>query len=110
MRGYQEHTLSQMVPPSIEKDVRNLYLALSELLRHFWRSFPPTTPELEAKVIRMHEALQRFAAVKLVPFEENIKREASPIGSSITKHLNLLLRTASQKFNTWQERRSRQHK
>lgn len=110
MRGFQEQSLSQLVPPSIEKDLRNLYLALSELLRHFWRSFPPSTPELEAKVIRMHEALQRFAAVKLAPFEDNVMREASPIGSSITLHLNRLLRTASQKFNTWQERRNRQHK
>lgn len=110
MRGFQEQSLSQLVPPSIEKDLRNLYLALSELLRHFWRSFPPSTPELEVKVIRMHEALQRFAVVKLAPFEENVMREASPIGSSITQHLNRLLRTASQKFNTWQERRNRQHK
>lgn len=109
MRGFQEQSLSQLVPPSIEKELRNLYLALSELLRHFWHSFPPTTPELEAKVVRMHDALQRFAVVKLVPFEENVMREASSIGSSITQHLNQLLRTASQKFNTWQERK-RQHK
>lgn len=107
MRGFQEQSLSQLVPPSIEKELRNLYLALSELLRHFWHSFPPTTPELETKVIRMHDALQRFAVVKLVPFEESVMREASPIGASITQHLNRLLRTASQKFNTWQERKRR---
>ncbi|XP_055304699.1 general transcription factor IIH subunit 1 [Sitodiplosis mosellana] len=110
MRGFQEQSLSQLVPPSIEKELRNLYLALSELLRHFWRSFPPTTPDLEAKVGRMHEALQRFAMVKLVPFEESVMREASPIGLSITQHLNQLLRTASQKFNTWQERKNRLNK
>lgn len=107
MRGFQEQSLSQLVPPSIEKELRNLYLALSELLRHFWHSFPPTTPELEAKVIRMHDALQRFAVVKLAPFEESVMREASPIGSSITQHLNQLLQTAAQKFNTWQERKNR---
>lgn len=110
MRGFQEQSLSQLVPPSIEKELRHLYLALSELLRHFWHSFPPTTPELEAKVIRMHDALQRFAVVKLVPFEESVMRDASPIGRSITQHLNGLLRTATQKFNSWQERKSRQHK
>ncbi|XP_031636638.1 general transcription factor IIH subunit 1 [Contarinia nasturtii] len=110
MRGFQEQSLSQLVPPSIEKELRNLYLALSELLRHFWHSFPPSTPELEAKVIRMHDAVQRFAAVRLVPFEENVIREASPIGTSITQHLNRLIRTASQKFNTWQERKNRLNK
>lgn len=110
MRGFQEQSLSQLVPPSIEKELRNLYLALSELLRHFWHSFPPTTPELEDKLVRMHQALQRFASAKLAPFEDSVMREASPIGKSITQHLNQLLRTASQKFNTWQERKTRQHK
>lgn len=42
-----------------------------ELLRHFWRSFPPTTPQLEEKAIRMHEALHRFHSAKLKPFEVN---------------------------------------
>lgn len=110
MRGFQQQSLSQLVPLSIENEVRNLYMALSELLRHFWHSFPPTTPELETKMVRMHEAIQRFAVVKLNPFEENIMREASPIGSSITQHLNLLLQTASQKFNTWQNRKNRLNK
>lgn len=110
MRGFQEQTLSQMVPPSIESELRHLYLALSELLRHFWHSFPPTTPELEEKAIRMHEALQRFASLKLAPFEAKVMQEVSPIGASITQHLNQLLRTAVQRFNTWRERMSRQHK
>lgn len=110
MRGFQEQSLSQLVPPNIEKELRHLYLALSELLHHFWHAFPPTTPELEAKVVRMHEALQRFAAAKLAPFEESVMRDASPVGMSITKHLNQLLRIASRKFSTWQERKNRQNK
>lgn len=61
--------LLELVPPSVEKELRNLYLSLSELLKHFWNSFPPTTPECEAKAVRMHEALQRFQMAKLKPFE-----------------------------------------
>lgn len=110
MRGFQEQSLSQLVPPNIEKELRHLYLALSELLHHFWHAFPPTTPELETKVVRMHEALQRFEAAKLAPFEDIVMRDASPVAMSITKHLNQLLRIASQKFNTWQERKNRQNK
>lgn len=110
MRGFQEQSLSQLVPPNIEKELRHLYLALSELLHHFWHAFPPTTPELETKVVRMHEALQRFEAAKLSPFEESVMRDASPVAMSITKHLNQLLRIASRKFNTWQERKNRQNK
>lgn len=110
MRGFQEQSLAQSVPANVERELRNLYLALSELLRHFWKSFPPTTPEAEAKIVRMHEALQRFEAAKLVPFEENAIREMSPIGSSLTQHLNQLLRFAARKFNTWQERKNRMHR
>lgn len=63
--------LIELVPAHAEKELRNLYLALSELLRHFWHSFPPTTPELESKAVRMHEALQRFEVARLHPFEVN---------------------------------------
>lgn len=59
----------ELVPPDFEKDLRNLYLALSELLKHFWHCFPPTTQELENKALKMHEALQRFKMAKLQPFE-----------------------------------------
>lgn len=110
MRGYRDETLTQMVKPSTEKELRNLYLALSELLRHFWGSFPPTTTELEEKVTRMHGALQRFKDVKLQPFEEQLKRAAEPIGMSITIHLNRLLETATQKYNSWQQLKNRQAK
>lgn len=58
-----------MVPRDIEKEIKNLYLSLGELLKHFWHSFPPNTPELEEKVVRMHESLKRFEATKLGPFE-----------------------------------------
>lgn len=60
---------SELVPPDVEGELKNLYLSLLELLRHFWKSFPPTTPEHEATAVRMHEALQRFQHVILKPFE-----------------------------------------
>lgn len=61
----------EMVPPHAENELRHLYLALGELLRHFWNSFPANTPENEAKVVRMHEALQRFEVARLHSFEVN---------------------------------------
>lgn len=42
--------------------------------------------------------------------QERAMRELSPIGSSLTQHLHQLLRTATRKFNTWQERRIRHHR
>jgi len=126
--------IAELVPPDVEKELRNLYLSLSELLKHFWSSFPPTTPECESKVIRMHEALQRFQMAKLKPFEvkiyfvqikpnlrphspmttlltqERALRELSPLGSSLTQHLNQLLQMANMKYATWHDRKVRMHR
>lgn len=62
-------SITELIPKDLEKELRNVYVCTCELLRHFWRSFPPTTPQLEEKAIRMHEALHRFHSAKLKPFE-----------------------------------------
>lgn len=64
---------SELVPSDIEKEVRNLYLAICELLHHFWRCFPPTTPNAEVKLMKMHEALNRFHTVKIKRFEVSLR-------------------------------------
>ncbi|KAF5302911.1 hypothetical protein FQA39_LY02091 [Lamprigera yunnana] len=103
MRGFQEQSLAQLVPSDIEKEVRNLYLSLSELLNHFWKCFPTTTVTLEQKAVKMHEALNRFHGAKVKPFEDKLIRELSPLSHHLTKHLNQLLNVAYQKFNNWQK-------
>uniref|UniRef100_A0A182T338 General transcription factor IIH subunit 1 n=1 Tax=Anopheles maculatus TaxID=74869 RepID=A0A182T338_9DIPT len=110
MRGFQEQSLAQLVPPDIEKEVRNLYLSLLELLKEFWKCFPPTTPQLESEATRMHDILQRFAMVKLKPFEDRAMRELLPLGSSLTQHLNQLLQSANRKYAIWQDRQRRTHR
>lgn len=66
--------ISELVPADIEKEVRNLYLALCELLSHFWKCFPPTSAQTEQKVVKMHEALHRYHSAKLKPFEVSKER------------------------------------
>lgn len=97
-------------------------MALGELLSHFWKCFPPTTPNAEQKLVKMHEALHRYHAVKLKPFEvvllfdnkivnkimllyfqDKLLRELSPLSQHLTKHLNQLLNAAYQKFNNYQK-------
>lgn len=107
MRGFQEQSLSQLVPVNIETECRNLYLALSELLRHFWSSFPPTTPELETKIVAMFEALQRFHDIKLKPFEEAVDRDAGQIGCTMTRHLNKMWKQSQEKYISWCRRTNR---
>lgn len=116
----------------MEKELRNVYVCACELLRHFWRSFPPTTPQLEEKAIRMHESLHRFHSAKLKPFEvrlctqliscflliftdlniisklhfqDRVQREFSAVSQHLTSHLNQLLTAAYGKFAMWQQRR-----
>ncbi|XP_044255706.1 general transcription factor IIH subunit 1 [Tribolium madens] len=107
MRGFQEQSLAQLVPSDIENEVRNLYLALCELLSHFWKCFPPSTPNLEQKAVKMHEALHRYHTAKLKPFEDKLIRELSPLSHHLTKHLNQLLNAAYQKFSNWQKIKNR---
>lgn len=39
-----------MVPNDIQSELKHLYVAVGELLRHFWSCFPVNTPFLEEKV------------------------------------------------------------
>lgn len=39
-----------MVPNDIQGELKHLYIAAGELLRHFWSCFPVNTPFLEEKV------------------------------------------------------------
>jgi len=61
--------LLEMVPKDLEKELKNIYNALCELLRHFWSCFPPTTKALEEKADNMHAALRRFEMAKVKLFE-----------------------------------------
>ncbi|CAG5103915.1 Similar to Tfb1: General transcription factor IIH subunit 1 (Drosophila melanogaster) [Cotesia congregata] len=105
MKGFREDNVGQLIPPELEKELRNVYVSLCELLKHFWRSFPPTTPQLEEKVVRMHETLRRFHNSKLTPFEDRIQVEFSAVSQHLTSHLKLLLSTAYNKFDHWHRRK-----
>jgi len=53
----------EMVPDEIQQEMKNLYCALCELLRHFWACFPTTTKALEDKVshaVLCHDMLSDF--------------------------------------------------
>ncbi|GAB1869541.1 General transcription factor IIH subunit 1 [Camponotus japonicus] len=105
MKGFREESLGQLIPKDLEKELCNIYVCACELLRHFWRSFPPTTPQLEEKAIRMHESLHRFHSAKLKPFEDRVQREFSAVSQHLTSHLNQLLTAAYGKFAMWQQRK-----
>ncbi len=52
-------TMNDLSPAAME-EVRTVHHCLSELLRHYWRCHPLTTPELREKARRMVDSLLRF--------------------------------------------------
>ena len=103
MKAARQELLAGQYPESVQQDLKILYGSLSELLRHFWVCFPPTTTQLQEKAIKMHDTLQKYQAKKLRPFENELVRQYSS-GPKITVHLNRMLEAAERKFSTWQQK------
>lgn len=103
MKGARQELMAEQYPESVLKDLKLLYGSLSELLRHFWACFPPTTPQLQEKVGKMHETLKKFQQVKVRPFENELLRQYTS-GPRITNHLNQMLAIAEKKYTTWQQK------
>ncbi|XP_065538924.1 general transcription factor IIH subunit 1 [Lathamus discolor] len=103
MQGGTQQAINQMVPNDIQSELKHLYVAVGELLRHFWSCFPVNTPFLEEKVVKMKSNLERFQVAKLCPFQEKIRRQY--LSTNLVSHIEEMLQTAYNKFHTWQSRR-----
>ncbi|XP_022082921.1 general transcription factor IIH subunit 1-like isoform X2 [Acanthaster planci] len=90
----------------VQDELKRLYAALAELLRHFWSCFPVASKTVEEKLIRMKGTLEQFQARKLQPFRESLARQH--IGANMTIHMEELLTTAYAKFNSWQAKNASQ--
>lgn len=102
MKNMDGTHIKDSVPVEIQAEMKQLYCALAELLRHFWCCFPTTTQQLEEKVMSMHGSLQRFEYAKLQPFQERLVRNCLP--QQLCEHMRSLLQAAYKKFAIWQSR------
>ena len=90
----------------LQKELKQLYLSLSEILRHFWVAFPPSSPQLIEKVNRMIDALHKFSQNKLSPFEHRlIQASTSAEADNILRPLKFQVEAALRKHSQWSERR-----
>uniref|UniRef100_A0A8C5MLT0 General transcription factor IIH subunit 1 n=1 Tax=Leptobrachium leishanense TaxID=445787 RepID=A0A8C5MLT0_9ANUR len=103
MQGGTKQAINQMVPNDIQSELKHLYVAVGELLRHFWSCFPVNTLFLEEKVLKMKSNLERFQVTKLCPFQEKVRKQY--LSTNITSHLEEMLQTAYNKYHAWQSRR-----
>lgn len=103
MQSAGQQTIHQLVPADVQSELKHLYTAAGELLRHFWSCFPVNTPFLEEKVLKMKSNLERFQVTKLRPFQEKIQRQY--LSTNLTGHLEEMFQAAYSKFQAWQTRR-----
>ncbi|XP_053615975.1 general transcription factor IIH subunit 1 [Plodia interpunctella] len=105
------HTMAQLIPPDVKRDLHRLYLSCGELLRELWRSFPQPAARPDddgaARAHSFYEALLRFRNVKLRPFEEKMLRDLTPLAATLTRHLNQMIDTACNKYAMWQQRHAK---
>uniref|UniRef100_A0A6Q2Y4A9 General transcription factor IIH subunit 1 n=1 Tax=Esox lucius TaxID=8010 RepID=A0A6Q2Y4A9_ESOLU len=102
MQAGSQQAINQMVPSDVQGELKHLYTAAGELLRHFWSCFPVNTPFLEEKVVKMKSNLERFQMTKLRPFQEKIQRQY--LSTNLTGHLEDMFQMAYNKFHAWQTR------
>ncbi|XP_060743066.1 general transcription factor IIH subunit 1 [Tachysurus vachellii] len=103
MQAGPQQTISQLVPSDVQNELKHLYIAAGELLRHFWSCFPVNTPFLEEKVVKMQSNLERFQSTKLHPFQAKIQREY--LSTNLISHLEEMIQAAYNKYHAWQTRR-----
>nr|CAG4650895.1 EOG090X04EN [Simocephalus serrulatus] len=105
MRGPQPNSAIHL-QNDLQKELKQLYASLSEILRHFWATFPPSTPQLVEKANRMVDALHRFNQAKLTPYEQKlVQASTSSEADNILRPLKFQLQAALRKHSQWSERR-----
>lgn len=67
--------LRDELPKDVMAELKQLSIALDELLFHFWKCVPLANETHEKKFIEVRETLERFQFTKLQPFHERVSRE-----------------------------------
>ncbi|CAF0777193.1 unnamed protein product [Adineta steineri] len=100
MHGTTAQTLSQIVPQNIQEEMQTIYVSLSELLRHFWSAFPPSSPQIEEKIHRVHETIERFRETQVNSFKEKVSTDLLT-DFHLAGHMEDLIDIANKKYQQW---------
>nr|CAG4635397.1 EOG090X04EN [Artemia franciscana] len=95
-------SIAANISEEIQNELRELYRAVCELLRHFWSTLTTQQPGGDEKILIVFESLINFQKKKLKPFEDK-----EVINTNITRHLQCLLQIADKKFKRWDEMRQK---
>ncbi|KAJ8280988.1 hypothetical protein GJAV_G00061850 [Gymnothorax javanicus] len=100
MQDGAQQTINHIIPSDEEAQLKHLYMAAGELLRHFWSCFPVNTPFLEEKLVKMRSNLEKFQQTKVRPYQDKVQRQYFNV--NLTGHVEEMLQTAYNKFHAWQ--------
>ncbi|KHJ49356.1 hypothetical protein D918_00481 [Trichuris suis] len=92
-------------------DIQSAHFVLMQLLRRFWHSFPPLTPEAEQKVASAVETLQKYEECRLKPLSNFCATNESTSGEIGIEDLYSCLKMAYSKYENWQlKKRGQNHR
>ncbi|XP_028413857.1 general transcription factor IIH subunit 1-like [Dendronephthya gigantea] len=86
---------------TLQRELRQHYNAITELLRHFWSCFPVTSIFLEEKLERMTKCLEKYRDIKLRNFISTLENP------TYGEHLMKMIDIAVTKYQTLQEKKTK---
>ena len=75
VKSTQIVNLKETVSAEIQKELKEIYFATNELLRHFWACFPVTSERLEEKLIKMKETLEKYKFTRIQNLHEKLQTD-----------------------------------
>lgn len=102
IQNHSSKSYSENVSKDMLQETKKNYMAVAELLRHFWCCFPIKSPQLEEKVRRMATSIEKYRDTKLANFINMQPASCDQLGT----HLARMIEEALKKFRTWEEKRT----
>ncbi|KRX17319.1 General transcription factor IIH subunit 1 [Trichinella nelsoni] len=97
--------LPPTIPDDLLSEVHSVHFSLSEVLRLFWRNFPPLTAEASSKLQFAVETLRKFEQNKLRPLSDRLAASESTIENDFCTTLFTCLHAAYSKYEIWLQKR-----
>ncbi|KRY76076.1 Anaphase-promoting complex subunit 1, partial [Trichinella pseudospiralis] len=97
--------LQPTIPDDLLSEVHSVHFSLSEVLRLFWRNFPPLTTEASSKLQFAVETLRKFEQNKLRPLSDRLSASESTIENDFCTTLFTCLHAAYSKYEIWLQKR-----
>lgn len=78
MQANNEQTLKDEIPKANKDEIKSVYFSSIEILKAFYRMFPPKNNDQEAKLASMKEALDNFYHQRILGLQDRLIAENFP--------------------------------